>query len=74
MIKISELVKQRATVPTASHAWSCWASDTGTTPTGQTEPTAGTTTTLTLTNYSRTTGTPVAWTASEIIQVGCMAN
>jgi hypothetical protein len=61
-------------LPTASHAWSCFASDTGVTPTGQTEVTAGTTTSITLTNYSRTSGLATAWTASEIIQVGCFAN
>jgi hypothetical protein len=59
---------------TATNGWSCWASDTGATPTGRTEPTAMTTSSVTLTNYSRTTGSPVAWTASEIIQVGCHAN
>jgi hypothetical protein len=61
-------------LPTASHAWSCFASDTGVTPTGQTEVMAGTTTSITLTNYSRTSGLATAWTASEIIQVGCFAN
>jgi hypothetical protein len=61
-------------LPTATDGWSCYASDTGTTPTGQTEPTAGSTTTVTLTNYSRTTGLAIAWTASEIIQVSCFAN
>lgn len=61
-------------LPTASNGWSCYASDTGTTPTGQTEPTASSTTTVTLTNFSRTTGVAIAWTASEIIQVSCFAN
>jgi len=61
-------------LPSASNAWSCWAADTGATPTGQTEQTATGTATATLTNYSRTTGLAVAWTASEIIQVGCGAN
>jgi hypothetical protein len=61
-------------LPAAVDAWSCFASDTGTTPTGQTEVTAGSTTTITVTNYSRTAGTPLAWTASEIIQLGCFAN
>jgi hypothetical protein len=61
-------------LPTASHAWACFAADTGATPTGRTEQTAGSTTTATFTNYSRTTGTALAWTASEIIQIGCFAN
>jgi hypothetical protein len=62
------------TLPTATNAWSCYASDTGTTPTGQTEPSAMTTTSVTLTNYSRTTGLAVAWTASEIVQASCFAH
>jgi hypothetical protein len=61
-------------LPTATDAWSCWAADTGTTPTGQTEQTGTSTTTATFTNYSRTTGLAVAWTASEILQIGCAAN
>jgi hypothetical protein len=62
------------TLPTAVNGWSCFASDVGATPTGRTEPTAMTTTSVTLTNFSRTTGLAVAWTASEIIQVSCFAN
>ena len=59
---------------TAADGWSCSASDPGTTPTGQTEVSSASTTTVTLTNYSRTAGTALAWTASEIIQVSCFAN
>jgi hypothetical protein len=62
------------TLPAATHAWACSTADTGTTPTGQTEQTATGTTSITLTNYSRTTGLATAWTASEIIQVSCWAN
>jgi hypothetical protein len=62
------------TLPAAAHGWSCYCSDVGATPTGRTEPTAMTTTSVTLTNFSRTTGLAVAWTASEIIQVSCFAN
>ncbi len=62
------------TLPAAAHAWACSTADTGTTPTGQTEQTATGTTSITLTNYSRTTGLAAAWTASEIIQVSCWAN
>jgi hypothetical protein len=62
------------TLPAAVNGWSCFASDVGATPTGRTEPTAMTTTSVTLTNFSRTTGLAVAWTASEIIQVSCIAN
>lgn len=61
-------------LPPALHAWVCTAADTGATPTGQTEQTATSTTTATLTNYSRTNGLAVAWTASEIIQVSCWPN
>jgi len=59
---------------TAADGWSCSASDPGATPTGQTEVSSASTTTVTLTNYSRTVGTALAWTASEIIQVSCFAN
>jgi hypothetical protein len=62
------------TLPTASDAWACSAADTGTTPTGQTEQTGTGTAAATFTNYSRTTGLAVAWTASEIIQISCWAN
>jgi len=61
-------------LPTAANAWACWAADTGTTPTGRTEQTGTSTATATFTNYSRTTGSALAWTASEIIQIGCVAN
>jgi len=62
------------TLPAAVHGWSCYASDVGTTPTGRTEPTAMTTTSVTLTNFSRTTGAALAWTSGEVIQVSCFAN
>jgi hypothetical protein len=62
------------TLPTTLNGWACSASDTGATPTGRTDPTAGTVSSVTLTNYSRTTGLAVAWTASEIIQISCSPN
>ena len=61
-------------LPTAPTGWSCAIADTGATPTGQTEQTGSTVSTATFTNYSRTTGLAVAWTASEIIKGGCTWN
>lgn len=61
-------------LPTAAHGWACYATDV-TTPTGNsTWQTASSTTTATFTNYSRTLGTASAWTASDIIEIGCRPN
>lgn len=62
-------------LPAAPHAWACAPSDTGATPTGRTEVTGpSSTTTVTVTNFSRTTGLALAWTASEVIQLSCWPN
>jgi hypothetical protein len=62
-------------LPAAQHGWACFISDGGTTPTGQTEISGpNTTTTVTVTNYSRTTGLAIAWTASEVLEAGCKQN
>lgn len=60
-------------LPTAANGWNCFASDVTTPGTGHTiKQSAGTTTSATLTNYDNA-GSPVAWTASDIIIVNCMA-
>lgn len=60
-------------LPTAATGWNCFASDITTPATGHTiKQTATSTTSVTLTNYDNA-GSPVAWTASDIIIVNCMA-
>lgn len=61
-------------LPTAPHGWSCTTNDV-TTPAGNdTVQTGSSTTTASLTNYSRTAGTATAWTASDVIQISCFPN
>jgi hypothetical protein len=60
-------------LPTAANGWNCFASDITTPATGHTiKQSAGTTTSVTLTNYNNA-GTATAWAASDIIIVNCMA-
>jgi hypothetical protein len=60
-------------LPTAANGWNCFASDITRPATGHTiKQSAGTTTSVTLTNYNNT-GTATAWAASDIIIVNCMA-
>jgi hypothetical protein len=59
------------TMPSAAHGWSCSAVD-STTPASFVEavlPTSATS--ITIDNYSRTTGLAIAWTASDVLAVQC---
>jgi hypothetical protein len=61
-------------MPAAAHGWACAVHDV-TTPAGNsTTQTGSSTTTVTVTNYSRTTGLASAWPASDILELTCMAN
>lgn len=62
------------TLGTSLYGWHCDVHDV-TTPAGNsTSLTASSTTTVTFTNYSRTTGLATAWPASDILQAGCWRN
>lgn len=58
-------------LPTASTGWNCYLADITTPASYITDQTASTTTTASVTNYSRTTGLETAWTASDILAVSC---
>jgi len=61
------------TMPAAPTGWACNVDDI-TTPAGNsTRMTAQTATTVTFTNYSRTTGIAAAWPASDILAISCNA-
>lgn len=60
------------TLPAAANGWVCNAQDVTTPAMFITSQTGGTSTTATFTNYSRTTGLAIAWTASDILRVSCM--
>jgi hypothetical protein len=57
------------TMPAAPNGWAAFANDLTTNASFVTAVSATSTTTITLQNYSRTTGTAIAWTASDIVQV-----
>jgi hypothetical protein len=60
---------------TASHGWACFSNVvTSDYASYKTDQSFSTTTTVTLTNYSRTTGLATAWTASDVIEAGCFPN
>lgn len=58
---------------TATTGWACNVDDITTPATNATRQTASSTTTVTVTNYARTTGIAAAWPASDIIQLACTA-
>lgn len=60
-------------MPTAVNGWACKVTDITTTDSFVTEQNAMTTTTVSVKNYSRTTGLAIAWTASDILQFQCKA-
>jgi hypothetical protein len=62
------------TMPAAAHQWSCSAVDATNSSTMNTVATPTSTTSITLTNYGRTTGTVTAWTASDDVSVHCIAH
>jgi len=53
--------------PAASNGWACTVRDLTSNSSFVTDQTATTTTTVSVQNYSRTTGLPIAWTASDVI-------
>lgn len=55
----------------ALHGWACSAVDGTNAATSNTVATPTSTTTITLTNYGRTTGIATAWAASDVITVTC---
>ena len=57
------------TLPTATNAWACAVSDTGTTTI--TKVSAKTTSSITLTNYTMSSGATAAWSASSLVDVIC---
>lgn len=61
------------TMPTANAGWKCNFSNITNPSTNKPDQTASTTTSVSITNYSRTTGLAGNWTASDIIAVSCTA-
>jgi hypothetical protein len=61
-------------LPNAPHGWSCCVNDVTNPDTNSTVQTASTTNSVTVKNYSRTTGLATAWPASDTLQVSCWAN
>lgn len=59
------------TLPAAPTGWVAVIQDVTTPASFITSQTGGTTTTVTVTNYSRTTGSAIAWAASDILRVSC---
>lgn len=60
------------TLPTASTGWLCWARNVSNAATSSPAQTgAVSTTSVTITNYVRTTGVAGAWTDSDVVVVGC---
>jgi hypothetical protein len=60
---------------TAPHGWACFSNVvTADYASNNTAQSFSTTTTVTFTNYARTSGLASAWTASDIIEAGCFPN
>lgn len=59
--------------PAAATGWVCSFADVTTPASNVVSQTGGTTTTVTVTNYARTTGIASNWTASEVIRAMCSA-
>ena len=59
------------TLPAAAAGWACNIQNVTSPATYITSQTGGTTTTATVTNYSRTTGLEMAWAASDVLRVSC---
>lgn len=60
-------------LPTAATGWNCTAADVTTPDSFVTAQTASTTTTASFKNYARDTGAAIAWTASDILAISCIA-
>lgn len=61
------------TFPTAANHWVCQFVEASNAPTLVTAQTGGTSTTVAVTNYSRTTGLATAWSANDILYAMCSA-
>lgn len=61
------------TMPAATTGWVCDFHDVTTPASYKPDQTGGTTTTVTLTNYTRTTGVAANWVASSVIRAQCSA-
>jgi hypothetical protein len=60
---------------TAQHGWACFSNVTsGDYASYKTDQSFSNTTSVTFTNYSRTTGLATNWTASDTIEAGCFPN
>lgn len=62
------------TMPTTAHKWTCDVHDETSASTLVTVVSAQTTTSITLTSYSRTTGLSTAWNASDVVMGNCSAH
>lgn len=60
------------TMPAASNAWTCYVANVTSPASNVPEQTGGTTTTVTVTNYARTTGLAANWTDSEVLRFMCL--
>jgi hypothetical protein len=60
------------TMPAATTGWNCQVDDVTTPASFVTDQTASTTTSVTVQNYSRTTGLAIAWTASDVLAFLCL--
>ena len=60
-------------MPTATTGWVCHFANVTAPASNVPSQTGGTTTTVTLTNYSRTTGLAANWTDSNVIRAMCTA-
>ena len=61
------------TMPAASNGWACSIADLTTPASYVTSQTASTTTSVSVANYSRTTGLATAWTAGDVLSFQCVA-
>lgn len=58
---------------TANYGWVCTATNITNAATMSTVQTGSSTSSVTLTNYSRTTGTATPWNAGDVILISCFA-
>lgn len=60
-------------LPTSARYWNCWATTSAPDTREVEQVQTGSATQATFRSYSRTTGAPLDWTASQTVQVGCVA-
>ncbi len=61
-------------LPAAATGWACSVAEITSPATDATSQTGSSTTSITVTNYARTTGVAHAWTASDILELSCWPN